>query len=85
MKIADAMNTYNPSLHLISSKGYEIGIQESGSDSFDWEAKKGDNIYVASDPLRLLALVLIGEELGEQWKNLKTGDLYNQILDKHFD
>ncbi|WP_157261449.1 hypothetical protein [Paenibacillus sp. A3] len=53
MKITDAMNTYNIALELIINAGFAITINDEDDDSFVWEAKKGDDIFIASGPLRV--------------------------------
>ena len=86
MKLADAMNTYNPALAVITKKGYKIWIEPSDNDEElgDWCARKEDDSFVASDPLRLLALISLWEELGESW-NTGNENLYDKLLEEAFD
>lgn len=79
MKLTDAMNTYNPALEKMSKMGYKISIVEN-EESFDWEAKKDDAIFIAADPLRLLGLISIREE----FYILPIHNHYDEILKLHF-
>ncbi len=78
MKLTDTMNTYNPALGIILEKGYKINIIDH-EESFDWLATKDKNELIASDPLKLLALILICEEKGEEW-NSYSKNFYDEIL-----
>lgn len=78
MKLTDSMNTYNPALGLIIDRGYKIVIIDK-DDSFDWVAKSDENEFIASDPLRLLALILLKEEKQELW-NIYERNFYDEIL-----
>jgi len=82
MKLADAMNTYNPALEIIVEKGYKIKIVDN-EDSFDWKAIKCDNEFIASDPLRLLGIINLHEEKGTDWNSFKK-DYYNSFLEKAY-
>ncbi|PUA36649.1 hypothetical protein C8Z91_25055 [Paenibacillus elgii] len=84
MKIADAMNTYNFALEIIINAGFSIKINDNNDNSFVWEAKRGKDTYIASDPLRLLGLVCIGKEYGEKWNEQITPNHYDLILDHHY-
>ncbi len=83
MKLTDSMNTYNPALTVIKEKGYELTIQDQDDDDFDWVASKEGVELIASNPLALLALVVIAEEKGEKW-NICPSNLYDSILDEFF-
>lgn len=81
MKIADAMNTYNFALEIMKNDGFSITIIDNDDDSFDWEARRGNDIFIASDPLRLLGVICIGKEYGEKWNEQKIPNHYDWILD----
>jgi hypothetical protein len=85
MKFADAMNTYNPALRVIVAKGYKVWIEPGDSDEElgNLCASQGDDSFVASDPLRLLALITLREELGESW-NAGNENLYDKLLEEAF-
>lgn len=82
MKLADAMNTYNPALWIMKEKKYKITLIDK-EESFDWKASKDGNEYIASDPLRLLALIIIIEEKGEKWNHYEK-DYYDEILEEFY-
>lgn len=82
MNLTDTMNTYNPALELIIAKGYELIIID-GDESFDWKAIKDDNEFVASDPLRLLSLIIIYEEKNSDWNSYKE-NYYDNILKEFY-
>ncbi len=79
MKLTDSMNTYNPALTIIKEKGYVLTIQDLEDDDFNWVASKEGIELIANNPLRLLALVVIAEEKGENW-NVCSNNLYDDIL-----
>ncbi|SFE66544.1 hypothetical protein SAMN04487969_10523 [Paenibacillus algorifonticola] len=83
MKMADAVNTYNYALNIIKELGFSISILDH-EESFDWEAKKESNTFIASDPLRLLGLILIGTEYGEEWNGMNIPNHYDLILKEHY-
>lgn len=83
MKLTEAMNTYNIALFLIKEKGYSLKIEVDGESDevLYWIAHKGYNEISAFNPLSLLALVTIFEQYGEKWTTVKTGDLYDNLLE----
>ncbi|RZL12734.1 MAG: hypothetical protein EOO62_10250 [Hymenobacter sp.] len=80
MKLTDAMNTYTPALATIGKLGYTIRLLDN-EESFDWEAKKGDDVFVASDPLRLLGLI----SLKAEYQSASRADIYGNMLAAHFE
>lgn len=68
--IADAPNTYNYAIDKLVQWGYKISVVNDVADFFDrfiWIAEKDEKKYSAIDPLRLLGLVTIIREYGENW------------------
>ncbi|MFC4636203.1 hypothetical protein ACFO3O_20010 [Dokdonia ponticola] len=82
MNLTDAMNTYNSALWIIKEKNYKIALVDK-EESFDWKASKDGNECIASDPLRLLALIIISEEKGEKWNHYEK-DFYDEILEEFY-
>ncbi len=84
LKIVDVLNTYNPALVVIRSKGYCIFlIPNSNEDSFgDYWAIKDSRDFIAHDPLRLLALISIWEYKGDSWNEYQSGRRKFRIFDK---
>lgn len=87
--LADAANTYNIALSIIKAKGFKIFIypDENEEDLGHFVALSNSRRFFASDPLRLLALVNIWENNGDDWrssKNYRIEDQYNKILDRAF-
>ncbi|NML41699.1 hypothetical protein HHL17_31225 [Chitinophaga sp. G-6-1-13] len=82
--LAEAMNTYNIALYTIREKGYAIKLEldEAKEEILSWLATKGDMTISAFNPLSLLALVVVNEQYGKDWKQVKTGDLYDEILEQ---
>lgn len=76
------MNTYNPALEVIVEKGYKIIIVDN-EESFDWKAIKKGEEFLASDPLRLLALITVFEKKGENWNSFKES-YYDNILKEFY-
>ncbi|MDJ0365566.1 hypothetical protein QMK33_10400 [Hymenobacter sp. H14-R3] len=73
------MNTYNPALSTIGKLGYAIQLLEN-AEGFDWEASKDGEIFIASDPLRLLGLI----SLKDEYHAGSMERLYDKILASHF-
>lgn len=82
--MTDAMNTYNSALKLIKEEGYSISIFDENDQDYSWQAEKLGFTFIASDPLRLLALITIWKVHGEGWREQNVCDYYDDILTKHF-
>lgn len=82
--LAEAMNTYNIALYAIKEKGYKIKLEldEAEEEIISWIATKGPITISAFNPLSLLALVVVIEQYGEEWKQIETGNLYDEILEE---
>lgn len=82
--LKEAMNTYNIALHTIKEKGYEIKLEldEAKEEIISWTAIKEDRMISAFNPLSLLALVVVFEQYGTEWKRIETGNLYDEILEQ---
>ncbi|WP_208653370.1 hypothetical protein [Flavobacterium tiangeerense] len=78
MILKDAMNTYNPAIEVIQNKGFKISIVDY-EENFDWKVYSDENEFIASDPLRLLGLIIIYENMGENWNDFKENH-YDKIL-----
>jgi hypothetical protein len=73
-------NTYNPSLIVLRSKGYDVWL-EKGENGSLWCAKKGDQSFLAYTGPELLGLAVLWESLGEDWNQQKP-DLYSELIDR---
>ncbi|WP_298545006.1 hypothetical protein [uncultured Aquimarina sp.] len=91
--IADAMNTYNTALKIILSKGYKIFLIPDKREEYfgDFCAVKGNRKFIGGDPLRVLGLVSIWENTGDDWQNshfseqnINEESLYDQILSRAY-
>lgn len=84
MTITEAMNTYNPALSILKDKGYELKIllDDDKEDIYRWNAVKGDNNIYAFNPLSLLALCILVENYGDNWKDYCEPDLYDELLER---
>jgi len=74
------MSTYNPALEKITKMGYKIELVDN-EESFDWQAIKGDDVFIASDPLRLLGLISSKEE----YEANHIPNHYDNILKYYYD
>lgn len=72
-------NTYNPSLIVLRQKGYKLWLEKSDTETF-WCAKKGKQSFLAYTGPELLGLVVLWEQLGENW-NQQTPDIYSELTD----
>ena len=91
--IADAMNTYNIALRIIISKGYKIFLIPDKREDYmgDFCVVKGNHKFIGSDPLRVLGLVSIWENTGDDWQNSRFSEqnineesLYDKILSRAY-
>lgn len=82
--LTEAMNTYNIALYAIKEKGYtvQLALDEAKEEIISWVAMKEDMTISAFNPLSLLALVVVHEQYGENWNRVKTGNLYDEILEQ---
>ena len=85
-RIADAMNTYNSALSIIKSKGYKLFFYPNNTEDFhgDFIAIKGPRQFMGSDPLRVLGLISIWENTGDDWQNSShfEEDIYDTVLSR---
>lgn len=83
--LAEAMNTYDIGLYAIREKGYTIKLEldEAKEEIISWIGIKGDITISAFNPLSLLALVVVIEQYGAVWKQIETGNLYDEILEEY--
>ncbi|NDV60550.1 hypothetical protein [Bacteroides sp. 519] len=84
MKLAEAMNTYNPALLEIKRRGYEISLEltEDGLTISTWKAMRNNIEVFGFNPLSLLGLIVIADQYGENWRQVDTGNLYDEILEQ---
>ncbi|WP_299242910.1 hypothetical protein [uncultured Aquimarina sp.] len=85
--IADAMNTYNIALKIIRSKGYKIFLIPDKREKYmgDFCAVKGNRKFIGGDPLRVLGLVSIWENTGDDWQShMPEEDFYDEILSRAY-
>lgn len=61
-----------------NDKGFNIKILDNG-DWYDWTASKGDRKFFASSPLKLLGLILMIEEFGENWQDIVVPLYLNEL------
>jgi len=83
-RIADAANTYNIALRIIKAKGYRIFVlPHANEEDFDFWAIKGPRQFAGGDPLRLLGLVTIWENTGDDWQShMPDNDIYDEVLSR---
>ena len=82
--LTEAMNTYNIALYAIKEKGYKIKLEldETEEEIISWIATKETITISAFNPLSLLALAVVIEQYGMEWKQIETGNLYDEILEE---
>ena len=87
--LSEAMNTYNPALEVLLSRGYCLfGEFESDDGPLRaWIAERSDVRLAATTPLGLLGLAMLWEQQGPAWRTrTKLGPndrsiLYDRLLD----
>lgn len=72
VRMTDHINLYNKALTIIKRKGFEVFLYPDPEEEVFTRygcfiAKKGGRDFDASDPLRLLGMIQIWEELGDDW------------------
>jgi hypothetical protein len=72
-----AGNTYNPCLLILTQKGYRLWVEE-GEECLLWNAEKAGQSFMAYSPPELLGIVILWEELGENW-NRQHPDLISEL------
>ncbi|TGO02272.1 hypothetical protein PN36_27660 [Candidatus Thiomargarita nelsonii] len=83
IRLADAMNTYNSALLVLQTHGYKVWLEPSEDDSElgTWWASKDEADFAAFDPLRLLGLIAMWEQRGNQWqRKANEENLYDKLL-----
>lgn len=88
MKLAEAMNTYNPALLVLKDLGYDLRYEPKTGDSQfgTWIASKEDHTFFAFDPLALLGLVGVWQHRGDSWgKRKEEENLYNSVRSRAFE
>ena len=83
--LTEAMKTYNIALYAIKEKGYKIKLEldETEEEIISWIATKETITISAFNPLSLLALAVVIEQYGMEWKQIETGNLYDEILEEN--
>jgi hypothetical protein len=79
LNITAAGNTYNPCLIILQRKGYKLSAEALEDDQNIYTATKGDARFSGYSPPELLGIVVLGEELGEDW-NQRSPNVLRSIL-----
>lgn len=70
-RMTDHPNLYNWALTILRNKGFKLLIwpdpEDKDSSNDHYYAKKGDRDFNAEDPLRLLGMISIWENYGDEW------------------
>ena len=93
--LASALNVYNTCLRILRVRGYELWIKEVGKDEnnlaiIDYWARKGDQDFVAPNPIELLGLVTIYEFKNpltapdNYWWGVEGEDIWDELFEKEF-
>ena len=84
-KIADAANTYNLAISIIQNKGYKLFFLPSDHEFTDgyFIALQGARQFMGDDPLRVLGLISLWENTGDDWQShMPKIDYYDNILSR---
>jgi hypothetical protein len=82
-KIVDAANTYNLALSIVQDKGYKLFFLPSDSEFTNgyFIALKGSRQFIGDDPLRVLGLITLWENTGDDWQNhIPEIDYYDKVM-----
>jgi hypothetical protein len=77
------MNTYDSALLVLQNRGYKVWLEPSEDDSElgTWWASRNEADFAAFDPLRLLGLVAMWEQRGNQWqREAKEENIYDKLI-----
>lgn len=71
VRMTDHANLYNRALTLIKTKGFKLIMVPTPTDDDEYKAmyvaKQGNRDFDAEDPLRLLGMITIWENAGDDW------------------
>lgn len=93
VRMTDHTNLYNKALTMIKRKGFELFLRpdETDEESFTrfgvFFAKKGNRNFNADDPLRLLGMISIWEEHGDDWNRnpkYKSERIRAELMDEAY-
>lgn len=81
LRLTDAMNTYDPALTVLKTKGYHLYFVPDERPRFfgDFWAIKDGRVFIAMDPLRLLGLIGIWEGTGDDWYHQQYEDIWDKL------
>jgi len=80
--INDDKNTKKPVLWVIE-KRYRYKVYFSKESGYEeWLAEKGKCILSATSPQELLGLIIMYQELGDDWQSFGGYDFYDQIMER---
>lgn len=85
-RMTDHINLYNRALTIVKRKGYELFLKPNNKDDFKvgtYFAKKDNRDFNAEDPLRLLGMITIWEEQGDDWyynPNYPSENIDNELM-----
>lgn len=87
LKLAEAMNTYNPALLTLKERGYTLRSRFlETSQSIEWIAIKDERAFVSFNPLSLLGLVEVWQQRGDKWSQQPDEEnLYKELLNDNFE
>jgi hypothetical protein len=63
MRLASAANLLTPAYLTVIDRGYAVG-----KDGDMLTATKGDDTFIAEDPISLLGIIAVAEARGENWQ-----------------
>ena len=86
-RIAEAGSVRNPALFVLRKNGCRLGAYDSSTETWDqitYYAVKDERMFIAYDPLTLLGIVALWENLGDDWQKLPKGNIKDELLSEIF-
>lgn len=82
MSITFGVETYDPALLVLKSKGYTVRLEAVEDRFAEWHAQKGDDEVVATNPVELLGLVALWEARGDDWERRSDEpSIYEELVE----
>ena len=76
----------NPALEVLKSKGYTVALYPHVSEegSFDFWASKEGRDFIGADPVEVLGLIALWEQLGDDWRAREAPDHHDALMSAAF-
>jgi hypothetical protein len=84
-RIADAANIWDRVLLILERRGYALACEDYSSEGETWTvwiAERDGLRLEAENPISLLGLAQMREELGAKWREIDCGNVATRVVDR---